>query len=113
MSPVAETFATSDLYTFFVSVLPQFGQGSALEGSREAPQAVHSALGSLSILFLRIHRVKNLSHSTRCLLDDADLVIGQVVELVDEPVDLLVGRYNLALDERFLVIGLGEVKVLV
>ena len=103
MSPVAETFATSDLYTFFVSVLPQFGQGSALEGSREAPQAVHSALGSLSILFLRIHRVKNLSHSTRCLLDDADFLVGQAVELVDESVDLFVGRGDLTLAGSLLV----------
>ncbi len=87
MSAVAETCEVIVLYTFFVPVFPQFGQGSVLEGSKEAPQAVHSALASLSILFLRIHRVKNPLHATCCLLDDADSLIGLAVEFVDELVD--------------------------
>jgi len=40
---------------------------------------------------------------TCCLLDDADLVVGQAVELVDELVDLPVGRVDLALDHSLLV----------
>lgn len=47
---VTVTFPSSVLYTFFVPVLPQFGQGATLSGSKEAPQAVHSAVVSLSIL---------------------------------------------------------------
>ena len=47
-------------------------------------------------------------YSLRCLLDDVHLFIGQAVEFVDEPVDLFVGRVDLALDERFLVIGLVD-----
>jgi len=46
-------------------------------------------------------------HSLCCLLDDADSFVGQAVELVDELVDLLVSGVDLALDERFFVIGLG------
>jgi len=44
--------------------------------------------------------------SLRCLLDDADFLVGQAVELEDELVDLSVGGFDLALDERFLVVGL-------
>jgi len=42
------------------------------------------------------------------LLNQLDLLVGQAVELVDELVDLLVGRIDLTLDERLPVIGLVE-----
>jgi len=41
--------------------------------------------------------------SLGCLLNDADFAVCQAVEFVDELVDLLVGRVELALDERLLV----------
>jgi len=41
--------------------------------------------------------------SLRCLLNDADFLISQVVELVDELVDLLVSHFDLTL-EGFLVV---------
>ncbi len=47
-------------------------------------------------------------HSLRSLLHDLDLLFRQAVEFVDELVDLFVRRSDLALDERFLVIGLGD-----
>lgn len=51
--------------------------------------------------------------SPRCLLDDADFLVCQAVEFVDELVDLFVGGVDLALDERFLVVCLGNLKALV
>ncbi len=42
----------------------------------------------------------------RRLLDDLDLIFGQPVKLVDETVDLLIGGFNLALEEGLLVAGL-------
>ena len=34
-----------------------------------------------------------------CVLNNADFLVSQAVDLVDQLVDLLVGRVNLALDE--------------
>lgn len=38
-------------------------------------------------------------------LDDGDLILGQPVKLVDEPVDLLIDGFNLVLEEGPLVAG--------
>jgi len=40
----------------------------------------------------------------RCLLDNADFLVCQAVEFVDELVDLLVRRVNLALDGELTVV---------
>jgi len=45
---------------------------------------------------------------SRYSLDGLGFFVCQAVELVDELVDLLVSCGDLALDERFLVIGLGD-----
>ena len=42
--------------------------------------------------------------SLRCLLDDADFLARQAVELVDELVDLFVSRVDLALDGELIVV---------
>lgn len=47
-------------------------------------------------------------HSLRCLLDYPDFLFRQAIELVNKLVDLLVGGVDLALDERFLVVGLVD-----
>ena len=39
------------------------------------------------------------------LLDDPDLVIGQVVQFVHQPVDLPVGGVDLALEDRLVMRG--------
>jgi len=49
--------------------------------------------------------------SLRCLLNDADFFVGQVVELVDQLVDLPVCGVDLALDGPFFMIGLGDLDV--
>jgi len=50
-------------------------------------------------------------YSLRCLLDDADLLIGQAVEFVKELVDLFVGCVDLVLDGPFFMIGLGDLDM--
>ena len=52
-------------------------------------------------------------HSLRCLLDDVDLFVGQVVEFVDELVDLSVGGVDLALEEGLLMVRPRRLKALV
>jgi len=47
--------------------------------------------------------IRMTSSNLRCLLDNADFLVRQAVELVDELVDLLVGRVNLALDNALRV----------
>jgi hypothetical protein len=42
-----------------------------------------------------------------CLLDDADFFIRQVVELVDELIDLFVGRVDLVLDLSMIIARLA------
>ena len=37
--------------------------------------------------------------SLRCFLDDADLLLGQAVEFVNDPFDLFIGRDDLALNQ--------------
>jgi len=44
--------------------------------------------------------------STRFPLHNPNFLVGQAVGLEDELVDLSVGGFDLALDERFLVVGL-------
>ena len=44
--------------------------------------------------------------SARRLFDDLDLLFSQPVEFIDEGVDLLIGGFNLALEEGLFVVGL-------
>ncbi len=52
--------------------------------------------------------MKLIGSVTRCLLDDADFFGGQAVELVDELVDLFIGCVDLALNQRFFLVGLSN-----
>jgi hypothetical protein len=41
--------------------------------------------------------------------DDGDFVFRQAIQVVNQPVDFRVGRFNLALDRPALGLGLGRV----
>ena len=55
------------------------------------------------ILYYTLKLPSSASGTRRRFLDEADFVVGQAVELVDEPVDLPIRRVNLPLNRRALL----------
>jgi len=58
-----------------------------------------AGINSIPVISYDIERISGDQLSLHGLLDDADFSVGQAVDLVDELVDLIVGRVDLALDE--------------